>query len=250
MIKSKSVFEFRGRHDVLDADGHVIGQLEKDFEARCSAATGTSGRRGQRAARGARVELGRRAAPALRRHRHRLALAAQLAAVQLHAAGRRRGRDVQARAREVPRPLRDRARRGPADADRRLVVAFASRSTPSRTARRRSSARRSRSTCLDAVVRRRRPREPLSRDCLPSPPRSCAQRSSFWPGRRSSRARARARRARSTSRRPPRVDSKRCSRSVRCLSSPTVCGPAQHQHREHGDLGPARRAPRRTGAGT
>jgi uncharacterized protein YxjI len=31
MIKSKSVFEFRGRHDVLDADGQVIGQLEKNF---------------------------------------------------------------------------------------------------------------------------------------------------------------------------------------------------------------------------
>jgi uncharacterized protein YxjI len=31
MIKSKSVFEFRGRHEVLDADGAVIGQLEKDF---------------------------------------------------------------------------------------------------------------------------------------------------------------------------------------------------------------------------
>jgi uncharacterized protein YxjI len=31
MIKSKSVFEFRGRHDVLDAEGNVIGQLEKDF---------------------------------------------------------------------------------------------------------------------------------------------------------------------------------------------------------------------------
>ena len=31
MIKSQSVFEFRGRHDVLDADGNVIGQLEKDF---------------------------------------------------------------------------------------------------------------------------------------------------------------------------------------------------------------------------
>jgi uncharacterized protein YxjI len=31
MIKSKSVFEFRGRHDVLDADGAVIGMLEKDF---------------------------------------------------------------------------------------------------------------------------------------------------------------------------------------------------------------------------
>jgi uncharacterized protein YxjI len=31
MIKSKSVFEFRGRHDVLDAEGHVIGQLEKNF---------------------------------------------------------------------------------------------------------------------------------------------------------------------------------------------------------------------------
>jgi uncharacterized protein YxjI len=31
MIKSKSVFEVRGRHEVLDADGHVIGLLEKDF---------------------------------------------------------------------------------------------------------------------------------------------------------------------------------------------------------------------------
>jgi uncharacterized protein YxjI len=31
MIKSKSVFEFRGRHDVLDAEGAVIGMLEKDF---------------------------------------------------------------------------------------------------------------------------------------------------------------------------------------------------------------------------
>ena len=31
MIKSKSVFEFRGRHEVLDAEGGVIGLLEKDF---------------------------------------------------------------------------------------------------------------------------------------------------------------------------------------------------------------------------
>jgi hypothetical protein len=31
MIKSKSVFEFRGRHEVLDAEGTVIGLLEKDF---------------------------------------------------------------------------------------------------------------------------------------------------------------------------------------------------------------------------
>ena len=31
MIKSKSVFEFRGRHQVLDSDGNVIGLLEKDF---------------------------------------------------------------------------------------------------------------------------------------------------------------------------------------------------------------------------
>jgi len=31
MIKSKSVFEFRGRHEVLDGDGAVIGMLEKDF---------------------------------------------------------------------------------------------------------------------------------------------------------------------------------------------------------------------------
>jgi uncharacterized protein YxjI len=31
MIKSKSVFEFRGRHEVLDANQTVIGILEKDF---------------------------------------------------------------------------------------------------------------------------------------------------------------------------------------------------------------------------
>jgi uncharacterized protein YxjI len=31
MIKSKSVFEFRGRHEVLDDEGRVIGLLEKDF---------------------------------------------------------------------------------------------------------------------------------------------------------------------------------------------------------------------------
>ena len=31
MIKSKSVFEFRGRHEVRDADDQVIGQLEKAF---------------------------------------------------------------------------------------------------------------------------------------------------------------------------------------------------------------------------
>src|SRR4051794_10348508 len=31
MIKSKSVFEFRGRHEVLDPDGNVIGTLGKDF---------------------------------------------------------------------------------------------------------------------------------------------------------------------------------------------------------------------------
>ena len=31
MIKSKTVFEFRGRHEVLDADGTVLGLLEKVF---------------------------------------------------------------------------------------------------------------------------------------------------------------------------------------------------------------------------
>ena len=31
MIKAKTVFEFRGRHDVLAADGSQIGVLEKDF---------------------------------------------------------------------------------------------------------------------------------------------------------------------------------------------------------------------------
>jgi uncharacterized protein YxjI len=31
MIKSKSVWEFRGRHQVLDADGNELGLLEKNF---------------------------------------------------------------------------------------------------------------------------------------------------------------------------------------------------------------------------
>jgi len=31
MIKSRTVFEFRGRHEVLDPDGTVIGTLGKDF---------------------------------------------------------------------------------------------------------------------------------------------------------------------------------------------------------------------------
>jgi uncharacterized protein YxjI len=31
MIKSKTVFEFRGRHEVLDGSGNVIGLLGKDF---------------------------------------------------------------------------------------------------------------------------------------------------------------------------------------------------------------------------
>lgn len=33
MIKSKTVFEFRGRHEVRDAQGTVLGQLEKSFGA-------------------------------------------------------------------------------------------------------------------------------------------------------------------------------------------------------------------------
>jgi uncharacterized protein YxjI len=33
MIKSKSVFEFRGRHEVLDADDRPIGMIEKVFGA-------------------------------------------------------------------------------------------------------------------------------------------------------------------------------------------------------------------------
>ena len=32
MIKARTMFEFRGRHDVLDADGQPIGLLEKDFK--------------------------------------------------------------------------------------------------------------------------------------------------------------------------------------------------------------------------
>ena len=31
MIQSKSTFEFRGRHEVLDVEGARIGALEKNF---------------------------------------------------------------------------------------------------------------------------------------------------------------------------------------------------------------------------
>jgi len=31
MIRAKTVFEFRGRHEVLDSEGAVLGLLEKDF---------------------------------------------------------------------------------------------------------------------------------------------------------------------------------------------------------------------------
>ena len=101
MIKSKSVFEFRGRHEVLDADGAVIGTAREGLRQVAPAQPLARPRRDRhRGARGARVELDRRAPPSVRRSRPRLSLAAHLAAVQLHASARRRGgRDVQARAR-------------------------------------------------------------------------------------------------------------------------------------------------------
>ena len=126
MIKSKSVFEFRGRHEVLDADGAVIGLLEKDFTRsllrshwHVRDAAGTELLEAHEAS--WIVALVR----TVRRPRPGLVHAADVAAVQLRAAPRRaRGRNVQARAREVPRPLRARARPELADVDRRLIVAF------------------------------------------------------------------------------------------------------------------------------
>ena len=47
MIKSKSVFEFRGRHEVLDAEGAVIGMLEKDFAPLAAAQPLARARRGR-----------------------------------------------------------------------------------------------------------------------------------------------------------------------------------------------------------
>src|SRR5215216_4574422 len=57
MIKSRSVFEFRGRHEVLDADGNVIGLREGLRQITDPQPLVRARRLGRRAARGPRGEL-------------------------------------------------------------------------------------------------------------------------------------------------------------------------------------------------
>ena len=126
MIKAKTVFEFRGRHDVLDSDGAQIGQLEKAFGKSCSVARHVRDRAGTELFEAHEsswiialvrrfIELG----PDI------LALAA-VAAVQLHAPPQRRGGCVLS-----PRAGKFRDRyvlevgEELAAVDRRLVLAFA-----------------------------------------------------------------------------------------------------------------------------
>ena len=112
MIKSKSVFEFRGRHEVLDADGAVIGLLEKDFTRsllrshwRVRNAAGEEILEAHEAS--WIISIVRTGRGARSGH----LLAPRAAAVQLRPPPRRAaGRPLQAGARQVPRSLRARAR--------------------------------------------------------------------------------------------------------------------------------------------
>ena len=127
MIKSKSMFEFRGRHEVLGADGQVIGLLERrTSRTRSSAATGTCATRRDRALRGARGELDHGAASPHRGPRPGLRLAPGLAAVQLRP---RAGGQHVGTYKRVLGKIRDRyvleLDDAFGDADRRLVLAFA-----------------------------------------------------------------------------------------------------------------------------
>ena len=126
MIKSKSVFEFRGRHEVLDAEGATIGMLEKDFRrSLLRSHWHVRDATGEELLRRTRRVGSWRCCDGLR-IRSRSVFPVGVAAVQLRAPTRRPpGRVFQARAREVSRPLRARARAGARDVDRRLVVAFA-----------------------------------------------------------------------------------------------------------------------------
>ena len=162
MIKSKSMFEFRGRHEVLDADGDVIGMLEKEFGKSLCAATGRQRRAGEECSRRTRRAGNRDRAP-LRRARPRWSRPAELPAVQLRDQARRRaGRQLQARARQVPRPLRARARPGP----RRRRPAAAGRVH----GRARRAADRTSRACIGSET-------PPARACA----MVCTKRSSFRP---------------------------------------------------------------------
>ena len=126
MIKSKSVFEFRGRHDVRDADDQVIGQLEKAvrvslFRSHWKVKDADGQELFEAHESSWVVALVRRIADI------GIDWLSLLSWLPFNFTLRRNGgRDVQARAREVPRPLRARGfGEGLIDADRRLVVAFA-----------------------------------------------------------------------------------------------------------------------------
>ena len=110
MIKSKSVFEFRGRHEVLNADGAVIGMLEKDFGGRCCVATGTCATRRERSSSRRTRRAGSSRSCGGSQSSARTVFAAEWLPFDFvyAATGSRPG--LQARARQVPRPLRPRAR--------------------------------------------------------------------------------------------------------------------------------------------
>jgi hypothetical protein len=127
MIKSRSVFEFRGRHDVLYAEGAQIGLLEKAF--------GRSLLRSHwhvRDAAGAEVVEAHEASWSIALVRRIVAFLPEwllpLAWLPFNFVLRREGREV-GRYRRVLGTLRDRyvLELGPelADVDRRLVIAFA-----------------------------------------------------------------------------------------------------------------------------
>jgi uncharacterized protein YxjI len=127
MIKSKSVFEFRGRHEVLDADDNVIGLLEKVFARsllrshwRVRDAAGTELLEAHEAS--WLIAIVRRVADALPDW---LGL---LAWLPFNFTIKREGEEV-GRYRRVLGKLRDRyvveIEPGLADVDRRLLVAFA-----------------------------------------------------------------------------------------------------------------------------
>ena len=126
MIKSKTIFEFRGRHEVLDADGAVIGILEKEFgRSLLRSHWYVRDPSGPEGARGARVELDRRPAAPVRRPGARLPLAATW--LPFNFTLRRDGEEV-GRYKRVLGKLRDRyvleLGPGASDVDRRLLVAF------------------------------------------------------------------------------------------------------------------------------
>ena len=114
MIKAKTMFEFRGRHDVLDEGGQPIGLIEKDFTRSLLRShwhvrntTGAELFEGYEA--NWLIAIVRRVAGFLPEF---LAVFTWLPSTSSSCETGRRS-VVQARARQAPRPLRARARREP-----------------------------------------------------------------------------------------------------------------------------------------